>query len=79
MSDRASVVNYITSAFTFGFSALTSQELIAATGLLIAVLTFATNIYFKRRIDRRQHELHQLQVAKLNQELDIPPESPDIR
>lgn len=79
MSDRSSVVNYITSAFTFGFSALTSQELIAATGLLIAGLTFITNIYFKRRTDKRQHELHQLQVAKLNQELDTPPESPDIR
>ena len=79
MTDRFSVVNYVTSAFTFGFSALTSQEVIAATGLLIAVLTFVTNVYFKRRVDKRQHELHQLQVAKLNQELDTSLESSDFR
>jgi hypothetical protein len=47
-ADRSSIASYVASISVFGGS-MTVNELAALGGLLIAVLTFATNIYFKAR------------------------------
>lgn len=62
MTDRYSGFSYLFNSFTAIVGVLTLQEWALVVGTLLGVLTYLTNLYFKRREDRRQSELHQLKV-----------------
>ena len=47
--------------------ALSAEGIIALTGLFIAVVGFFANLYFSIKRDKRQRELHELQVKRLKQ------------
>lgn len=46
--------------------AMNANVLIAVLGLVIAFAGFCLNVYFRLRADRRQGELHELQLKKLS-------------
>lgn len=49
---------------------ITSNEFVGGIGMLLALLGFCVNWYFKRREDKRQQVLFELQVKELKQGKD---------
>jgi hypothetical protein len=49
---------------------VTSNEFVAGMGMLLALLGFCVNWYFKRREDKRQQALFELEIAALKQGKD---------
>lgn len=48
---------------TFGFA--TWQSISAAAGVVLALLTFLINWYYKAREDKREQEKHELEIERL--------------
>jgi len=59
----AQKVTYGASAATV-YGGLTANEIAAFGGLVLALLGFFVNLYYKRRIDRRDAELHAKMMAQ---------------
>lgn len=55
----APAVSYVTNGGVFVWGALTLNHLLAISGFVIALATFAVNLYFQRRRDRRESEFHE--------------------
>ena len=51
-----STVSYMTNGSVFIWGALTLNQVLAISAFLLALSTFAVNLYFQRRSDRRQQE-----------------------
>lgn len=58
MTDKATATNYIASGLTALWGMVTIDHIVAVIGIIIGIATFAVNVYFKRKEDRRQEELH---------------------
>lgn len=57
MTDKTTATNYIASGLTALWGMVTIDP-VAMIGIIIGIATFAVNVYFKRKEDRRQEELH---------------------
>lgn len=65
MSDKAvSAVSYAGAGFSV-VSGLTLTDVGIIVGIVTALLTFAANMIYQRRKDRRERELHEVQLQKL--------------
>jgi len=53
-----STVSYMTNGSVFIWGALTLNQVLAISAFLLALATFAVNLYFQRRRDRRDNEFH---------------------
>ena len=53
-----STVSYMTNGGVFIWGALTLNQVLAISAFLLALATFAVNLYFQRRRDRRDNEFH---------------------
>ena len=58
MSDKTTATNYTASGLTALWGMVNIDHLVAVIGIIIAIATFGVNVYFKRKEDRRQEELH---------------------
>lgn len=63
--DRITTATSYAGAAVSVFAGLTLTEWGIITGIITAILTFGLNIWFQRRRDSREQQLHELQVAKL--------------
>ena len=54
----ASQTSYVTNGGVFVWGAMTFNQLLAAIGMVLALLTFVVNVYFQRRRDERDAEFH---------------------
>ena len=54
----ASQTSYVTNGGVFVWGAMTFNQLLAAIGVVLALLTFVVNVYFQRRRDERDAEFH---------------------
>lgn len=69
MSDKTTATNYTASGLTALWGMVNIDHLVAVIGIIIAIATFGVNVYFKRKEDRRQEELHaKLMEASPNNE-----------
>jgi len=53
-----STVSYMTNGSVFIWGALTLNQVLAISAFVLALATFAVNLYFQRRRDRRDTEFH---------------------
>lgn len=61
----APATSYITNGFVFTWGALTFNQIMMLIGTIFAIATYFTSLYYQRRRDKREHELH---VQRLRQE-----------
>ena len=54
----ASQASYAANGGVFVWGAMTFNQLLAAIGMVLALLTFVVNVYFQRRRDERDAEFH---------------------
>ena len=54
----ASTASYLTNGSVFIWGALTLNQVLAISAFLLALATFAVNLYFQRRRDNREAEFH---------------------
>jgi len=52
-------VSYATNGIVFAWGAVSFNQVMMLIGTIFAVATYFTTLYFQRRRDRREHELHQ--------------------
>ena len=67
----APAVSYVTNGGVFVWGALTLNQLLAISAFVLALATFAVNLYFQRRRDRRESEFHEkrMEVKDANERL----------
>ena len=53
-----STVSYMTNGGVFIWGALTLNQVLAISAFVLALATFAVNLYFQRRRDGREAEFH---------------------
>ena len=53
-----STVSYMTNGWVFIWGALTLNQVLAISAFILALATFAVNLYFQRRRDGREAEFH---------------------
>ena len=54
----ASTASYLTNGSVFIWGALTLNQVLAISAFILALATFAVNLYFQRRRDGREAEFH---------------------
>ena len=54
----ASTASYLTNGSVFIWGALTLNQVLAISAFVLALATFAVNLYFQRRRDNREAEFH---------------------
>jgi hypothetical protein len=69
MSDKVSTVSYSASSFLTVLAAMNIEYIMMGLGLLIAILTFLMNWYFKHREDKRGSQLQLLKYKSYQAEL----------
>lgn len=67
MTDRPSLMSYFFNGFTFVLGVLTLQEIAALVGIVLGILTYWTNLYFKKKDEARKAELHAIHIAMSEQ------------
>lgn len=77
MTDRYSFSSYLTNGMMTVFGVLTVQEWAAAVGILLGLLTFAVNSWFRYQQHKRDIELHALNQAIAAQNLQMTTETED--
>ena len=55
----APAVSYVTNGSVFIWGALTLNQVLSISAFLLALATFAVNLYFQRRRDSRETEFHE--------------------
>lgn len=65
MTDRAYAVSSYAGGAAAVVSALTLTEIGIIVGIVTALLTFAMNIWYQTRKDRREQQAHDLNMARL--------------
>lgn len=58
IESAAPATSYITNGLVFSWGALTFNEIMMLIGAVLAVATYLTNLYFQRKRDKREAELH---------------------
>lgn len=58
VEQAAPATSYVTNGLVFSWGALTFNEVMMLIGAVLAVATYLTNLYFQRKRDKREHELH---------------------
>ena len=58
----APAASYVTNGFVFTWGAMTFNQIMMLVGTVLALATFAVNLYFQKRNDRRKQELHELRM-----------------
>ena len=58
----APAASYATNGFVFTWGAMTFNQIMMLTGTVLAIATFAVNLYFQRRRERREQELHEFRM-----------------
>lgn len=54
----APATSYVTNGLVFSWGAMTFNQVMMLIGTVLALATFAVNLYFQKRRDRREQELH---------------------
>lgn len=54
----APATSYITNGFVFTWGALTFNQIMMLVATVVGLATFFVNLYFQRRRDKREQELH---------------------
>lgn len=67
----APAVSYVTNGGVFVWGAITLNQVLAISAFVLALATFAVNVYFQRRRDRRESEFHdkRMEVKDANERL----------
>ena len=60
----APATSYITNGFVFTWGAMTFNQVMMLIGTALAIATFFVNLYFQRRRDRREQELHRKKMQQ---------------
>ena len=58
----APAASYVTNGFIFTWGAMTFNQIMMLIGTVLALATFAVNLYFQKRRERREQELHDLRM-----------------
>jgi len=58
----ATAASYATNGFVFTWGAMTFNQIMMLIGTVLAIATFAVNLYFQRRRERREQELHEFRM-----------------
>lgn len=58
VEQAAPATSYVTNGLIFSWGALTFNEVMMLIGTVLAIATFLVNLYFQRKRDKREHELH---------------------
>ena len=58
----APAASYATNGFVFTWGAMTFNQIMMLIGTVLAIATFAVNLYFQRRRERREQELHEVRM-----------------
>jgi len=55
----APAASYAANGFVFTFGAMTFNQIMMLIGTVLSLATFAVNLYFQKRRERREQELHE--------------------
>jgi hypothetical protein len=58
----APAASYAANGFVFTFGAITFNQIMMLIGTVLSLATFAVNLYFHKRRERREQELHELRM-----------------
>ena len=58
----APAASYTTNGFVFTWGAMTFNQIMMLIGTVLALATFAVNLYFQKRRERREQELHEFRM-----------------
>jgi len=58
----APAASYATNGFVFTWGAMTFNQIMMLIGTVLSLATFAVNLYFQKRRERREQELHDLRM-----------------
>ena len=58
----APAASYVTNGFVFTWGAMTFNQIMMLIGTVLALATFAVNLYFQKRRERREQELHEFRM-----------------
>ena len=58
----APAVSYVTNGFVFTWGAMTFNQIMMLIGTVLSLATFAVNLYFQKRRERREQELHEFRM-----------------
>ena len=59
--------SYVTNGFVFTWGAMTFNQAMMLIGTIFAIATYFTSLYFQRRRDKREQELHQYKIMMQRQ------------
>lgn len=68
--DKYSTPSYVTNFVGILFGVITLQELGVIVGIILGVATFITNLYFKRKQEKRAQEEHLARMHERGIEID---------
>lgn len=63
IESAAPSLSYLANGFVFTWGMMTFNQIMMLIGTVFAVATYFTSLYFQRRRDRREQELHQHRIA----------------
>ena len=55
----APAASYATNGFVYTWGAMTFNQIMMLIGIVLSLATFAVNLYFQKRRERREQELHE--------------------
>lgn len=58
--------SYTVNGLIAGWGALTFNETLMLVGTVIGLATFGVNLYFQKRRDKREQELHQERIKRMS-------------
>ena len=58
----APAASYATNGYVFTWGAMTFNQIMMLIGTVLSLATFAVNLYFQKRRERREQELHDLRM-----------------
>ena len=58
----APAASYVTNGFVFTWGAMTFNQIMMLIGTVLALATFAVNLYFQKKRERREQELHEFRM-----------------
>jgi len=62
VESAAPAVSYVTNGFVFTWGAMTFNQIMMLIGTVLALATFAVNLYFQKKRERREQELHEFRM-----------------
>ena len=62
VESAAPAASYVTNGFVFTWGAMTFNQIMMLIGTVLALATFAVNLYFQKKRERREQELHEFRM-----------------